>query len=52
LVPGATLFLQSQQDLQIADAWVNAQFHLSSENLDDLNHWSPLVLQKLRTFRS
>jgi hydrophobe/amphiphile efflux-1 (HAE1) family protein len=51
VVPGANLFLQSQQDLQIGGRLGNAQFQytLQAENLDDLNHWSPLVLQKLRT---
>jgi multidrug efflux pump len=51
VVPGANLFLQSQQDLQIGGRQGNAQFQytLQAENLDDLNHWSPLVLQKLRT---
>jgi len=51
VVPGATLFLQAQQDLQIGGRLGNAQFQytLQAENLDDLNHWSPLVLQKLRS---
>jgi multidrug efflux pump len=51
VVPGANLFLQSAQDLQIGGRQSNAQFQytLQAENLDDLNHWSPLVLQKLRS---
>ncbi len=50
-VAGASIFLQAQQDLQIGGRMGNAQFQytLQAENLDDLNHWSPLVLQKLRS---
>jgi multidrug efflux pump len=51
VVPGATLFLQSAQDLTIGGRQGNAQFQftLQADSLDDLNHWSPLVLQKLRS---
>jgi multidrug efflux pump len=51
VVPGATLFLQSSQDLTIGGRQGNAQFQftLQADSLDDLNHWSPLVLQKLRS---
>jgi multidrug efflux pump len=51
VVPGATLFLQSAQDLQIGGRQSNAQFQytLQADDLNDLNHWSPLVLQKLRS---
>jgi multidrug efflux pump len=50
-VPGATLFLQATQDLQIGGRQSNAQFQytLQSENLDDLNYWAPRVLEKLRS---
>jgi multidrug efflux pump len=49
-VPGATLFLQSAQDLQIGGRLGNAQYQytLQSESLDDLNVWAPRVLAKLR----
>jgi multidrug efflux pump len=49
-VPGATLFLQSAQDLQIGGRLGNAQYQytLQSESLDDLNVWAPKVLAKLR----
>ena len=52
VVPGATLFMQSAQDLTIGGRMSQAQFQytLQGENLDDLNHWSPLLLQKLRAF--
>jgi multidrug efflux pump len=50
VVPGATLFLQSGQDLQIGGRQSNAQYQytLQSENLADLNTWAPRLLQKLR----
>jgi multidrug efflux pump len=50
VVPGATLFMQSAQDLTIGGRQSQAQFQytLQGENLDDLNYWSPLLLQKLR----
>ncbi len=49
-VPGATLYLQSAQDLQIGGRTGNAQYQytLQSESLDDLNQWAPKVLAKLR----
>ncbi len=51
VVPGASLFLQSAQDLTIGGHQSNAQFQytLQADDLNDLNHWSPLVLQKLRS---
>jgi multidrug efflux pump len=50
VVPGATLFLQSAQELQIGGRQGNAQFQYSiqSENLDDLREWAPKLLEKLR----
>jgi multidrug efflux pump len=52
-VPGATLYLQSAQDLQIGGRMGNAQYQytLQSESLDDLNQWAPRVLAKLRQLR-
>ena len=49
-VAGATLYLQSAQDLQIGGRMGNAQYQytLQSENLEDLNQWAPKVLAKLR----
>jgi multidrug efflux pump len=51
VVPGATLIMQSAQDLTIGGRFGNAQYQytLQSANLDDLNNWSPRLLQKLRT---
>jgi multidrug efflux pump len=51
VVPGATLILQSAQDLTIGGRFGNAQYQytLQSANLDDLNNWAPRLLQKLRS---
>jgi multidrug efflux pump subunit AcrB len=51
VVPGATLILQSAQDLTIGGRHGNAQYQytLQSANLDDLNNWAPRLLSKLRT---
>ena len=50
VVPGATLLLQSAQDLTIGGRFGSAQYQytLQGENVDDLNNWSPQLLQKLR----
>ena len=50
VVPGATLFMQSAQDLTIGGRQSQAQYQytLQGENLDDMNHWAPLLLDKLR----
>jgi hydrophobe/amphiphile efflux-1 (HAE1) family protein len=50
-VPGATLFMQPVQDVQIGGRGGNAQFQytLQGDNLQDLLAWAPLVAQKLRT---
>jgi len=51
VVPGATLYMQSAQDLTIGGRQGNAQYQytLQGENLNDLNTWSPQLLKKLRT---
>jgi multidrug efflux pump len=51
VVPGATLYMQSAQDLTIGGRQSQAQFQytLQGENLQDLNNWSPRLLQKLRS---
>jgi multidrug efflux pump len=50
VVPGATLFLQAAQDLQIGGRQANSQFQytMQTENLEDLRKWAPLILEKLR----
>ncbi len=51
VVPGAVLYLQAQQDIRVGGRSSNSQyqFTLDSENLDDLNTWSPRMLAKLKT---
>ena len=50
-VPGATLFLQAQQDIQIGGRGSDAQYQytLSDENLNELNSWAPQLLARMRT---
>jgi len=49
-VPGATLFLQSQQDIQIGGRGSAAQYQytLSDENLQELNTWAPQLEARAR----
>jgi len=49
-VPGATLFMAPQQDVQIGGRGGNAQFQytLQGDNLQDLLAWAPVVEQRLR----
>ena len=51
VVPGATLFMQSAQDLTIGGRQSQAQFQytLQGENLQELNTWAPRLLEKLRS---
>jgi multidrug efflux pump len=52
-VPGATLFMQSAQDLTIGGRQSQAQYQytLQGEDLNELNSWAPQLLQKLRTVK-
>jgi multidrug efflux pump len=49
-IPGATLYLQSSQDLRIGGRQSNAQyqFTLQSDNLDDLNEYVPKMLAEFK----
>jgi multidrug efflux pump len=49
-IPGAQLILQSVQDLRIGGRASAAQYQytLQSENLDDLNTFAPLMLDRIR----
>jgi multidrug efflux pump subunit AcrB len=49
-VPGATLFLQAQQDLQIGGRGGASQYQytLSDENLRELNTWAPQLQNRMR----
>ncbi|HUK46433.1 MAG TPA: multidrug efflux RND transporter permease subunit [Terriglobales bacterium] len=52
-VPGATLYMQSAQDLTVGGHMSQAQYQytLQGEDLSELNSWSPRLLQKLRTLK-
>jgi len=52
-IPGAQLFMQSVQDLSIGGRFGGAQYQytLQAENLADLNHWAPILQEKMRTLR-
>jgi multidrug efflux pump subunit AcrB len=49
-IPGATLYLQSVQDLRIGGRTSSSQYQytLQGDNLKELNDWGPKVLRKLR----
>jgi hydrophobe/amphiphile efflux-1 (HAE1) family protein len=51
VVPGATLYMQSAQDLTIGGRMGQAQYQytLQGENLAEMNEWAPRLLQKLRS---
>ena len=51
VVPGATLYMQAAAGLHDRRTSSQAQYQytLQGENLDDLNYWSPRLLQKLRS---
>src|SRR6185437_4952749 len=50
-IPGATMYLQSAQDLTIGGRPRAAQFQytLQGQDLQQLNNWAPRLLAKLRT---
>ncbi len=51
VVPGATLYMQSAQDLTIGGRQSQAQYQytLQGEDLNEMNEWAPRLLQKFRT---
>jgi len=53
VVPGATLFLQTQQDLTIGGRYGQAQYQytIQGEDLNELNNWGPRLLQKMRSLQ-
>jgi multidrug efflux pump len=53
VVPGASLYMQSSQDLTIGGRQSQAQYQytLQGENLQQLNEWAPKLLAKLRGLR-
>jgi multidrug efflux pump len=52
-VPGATLYMQSAQDLTTGARQGQAQYQytLQGEDLNELNSWAPRLMQKLRTLK-
>jgi multidrug efflux pump len=50
-IPGATLFLQSVQDLRIGGRGSSAQYQytLQGDDLAELDEWAPRVLQRMRS---
>jgi hydrophobe/amphiphile efflux-1 (HAE1) family protein len=50
-VSGASLFLQSSQELNVGGRFSDAQYQytLSSENLTELNTWAPRLMAKMRS---
>jgi multidrug efflux pump len=53
VVPGATLFLQVQQDLTIGGRYGQAQYQytIQGEDLNELNNWGPQLLEKMRSLQ-
>jgi multidrug efflux pump len=49
-VEGASLFLQSTQDLRVGGRSGNAQYQytIQSDNLEDLDKWGPVLLQQMK----
>jgi multidrug efflux pump len=48
-IPGAALYLQAVQDLSVGGRMGAAQYQytLQADNLSDLTHWAPILLQRL-----
>jgi len=49
-IPGVTLFLQAAQDLRVGGRQSAAQYQytLQTDNLDDLTHWAPVMLNVMK----
>ena len=50
-VPGAELFLQPVQDVSVGGRFGGAlyQYTLQADNLEDLNHWAPILMQRMQS---
>ena len=48
-IPGASLYLQSVQDLSVGGRFGGAQYQytLQADNLNDLNHWAPILMDRM-----
>jgi multidrug efflux pump len=53
VVPGATLYLRANQDINVGGRFSSSQYQytLESENLSDLNIWAPRVEARMRQLR-
>ncbi len=49
-IPGAAMFLSSVQDVSIGGRFGGAQYQytLQADKLDDLYHWAPIVMERLK----
>jgi multidrug efflux pump len=49
-IPGASLFFQSVQDVNVGGRFSGAQYQytLQADNLDDLYKWAPLIMTRMR----
>jgi multidrug efflux pump len=49
-IPGAALYLQAVQDLSVGGRFGGAQYQytLQADNLSDLTHWAPIIMQRLQ----
>jgi multidrug efflux pump len=49
-IPGASLFMQSMQDVTVGGRFGGAQYQytLQADNLDDLYHWAPIIMERMR----
>ncbi len=50
-IPGASLFLQAVQDLSVGGRFGGAQYQytLQADNLNDLTHWAPVLMAKMKS---
>ena len=48
-IPGASLFMQSVQDVNVGGRFSGAQYQytLQADNLDDLYHWAPIIMARM-----
>src|SRR5260370_1406355 len=49
-IPGAALYLQAVQDVNVGGRFGGAQYQytLQADNLSDLTHWAPIIMQRLQ----
>jgi hydrophobic/amphiphilic exporter-1 (mainly G- bacteria), HAE1 family len=49
-LPGMNVFLQAAQDINVGGRFTRTQYQytLQDANLDELNHWAPLLLDKMK----